>query len=493
MRKPFKSTATNALVSLLLAAGVLGGCAHKGDAISDAAQKDALAGVAVPGIAEVKAIAEEGFIYGLPLVMNYAVQYAYVVDKNSGQWKADFNQIHNEHRVFTYQDTAIVTANSDTPYSMSWLDLRAEPVVISVPAVDPKRYYSVMLNDCNTFNYGYIGNRATGNKAGRYLVVGPNWTGKLPKGFRKVFYATSDFSLAIFRTQLFNPQDMGKVMKVQAGYKIQPLSAYLGKPSPPPAPRIEWPKINEELVKTNFFEYLDFALQFAPPGPEEIAIRNRLASIGIGPGRKFDFKALSAEHKAAIVRGMKAGESKVEEAVKHIGKEINGWHVGSAFGDRQFYNGDWLLRAAAAKAGIYGNNAEEAMYPMAKKLPDGTPLDGSKHKYRLTFAKDQYPPVNAFWSVTMYDGKTQLLIKNPINRYLINSPMLPGMTKHPDGSLTLYIQKDSPGKDKEANWLPAPDGPIYLVMRLYWPKTTPPSILPPGKGSWNPPALVVAD
>jgi hypothetical protein len=129
------------------------------------------------------------------------------------------------------------------------------------------------------------------------------------------------------------------------------------------------------------------------------------------------------------------------------------------------------------------------MYPMARTLPDGTELDGSRHQYTLTFATDQYPPVNAFWSVTMYDGKSQLLIKNPINRYLINSPMLPGMRKNQDGSLTLYVQKEPPVSDKEANWLPAPDGPIYLVMRLYWPKTEPPSILPPGEGTWQPPAL----
>ena len=167
--------------------------------------------------------------------------------------------------------------------------------------------------------------------------------------------------------------------------------------------------------------------------------------------------------------------------------------VGAAFGDRDFYKGNWLLRAAAAKAGIYGNDATEAMYPMTRSLTDGAELDGSKHKYTLTFAKDQFPPVNAFWSVTMYDGKTQLLIKNPINRYLINAPMLPSMKKNADGSLTLYVQKDSPGKDKEANWLPAPDGPIYLVMRLYWPKTEAPSILPPGTGTWNPPAVKQVD
>ncbi len=125
-------------------------------------------------------------------------------------------------------------------------------------------------------------------------------------------------------------------------------------------------------------------------------------------------------------------------------------------------------------------------------LPNGEPLDGSKHNYTITFPSGQLPPVNAFWSLTMYDGKTQFLIKNPINRYLLNSPMLPGMKKNADGSLTLYIQKDSPGTDKESNWLPAPNDLIYLVMRLYWPKATPPSILPPGEGTWKPPGIQLA-
>jgi hypothetical protein len=168
---------------------------------------------------------------------------------------------------------------------------------------------------------------------------------------------------------------------------------------------------------------------------------------------------------------MKEGDRKVTERTKSIGKSIDGWSVGSAFGDRAFFNGDWLLRAAAARAGIYGNDAVEAMYPMTRTLADGTELDGSKANYTLTFAKDQLPPVNAFWSVTMYDGKTQLLIKNPINRYLINSPMMSGMTKNKDGSLTLYIQKGFAGQG-QGSQLAAGAGraEIYLVMRFYWPK-----------------------
>jgi len=473
--------AASAVIPMML----LSGCSKKNDAISKAekTEKDR------PTIAETRSIAEEGFIYGLPIVMGYAAMYEFAVDRNSGQFKAPFNEILNEHRVFTYKDTAIVSPNSDTPYSVVWMDLRAEPIVLSVPAVEKSRYYSVQLCDGNTFNYGYIGSRTTGNGAGDYMVVGPDWKGETPAGIEKVFQSSTQFSIAIYRTQLFNPKDMPNVKKVQEGYKVQPLSAYLKKPAPPAAPAIDFPKIDKELVKKNFFEYLDFALQFAPPGPEEKEIRAKLARIGIGAGRTFDFKDLSLEHKAEVALGMKSGEEKVTKAADNIGKDINGWRIGSAFGDRAFYNGNWLLRAAAAKAGLYGNDAAEAVYPLSRSDGDGQPLDGSKQNYTLTFAAGQYPPVRAFWSVTMYDGKTQLLIKNPIDRYLINSTMLPGMKKNPDGSLTIYIQKESPGKAKESNWLPAPDGPIYLGMRLYWPKTEQPSILPPGEGTWQPPPM----
>jgi hypothetical protein len=440
--------------------------------------------------AEIKAIAEDGFIYGLPIVMNYAVMYEYAVDKGNPEYKAPFNQIKNEPRVFTYKDTAIITPNSDTPYSFAWLDLRVEPIVLSVPAVEKSRYYSVMLCDGNTFNYGYIGSRATGSEAGDYMVVGPDWKGETPAGIKKMFRSSTQFSVAAYRTQLFNPEDMPNVIKVQSGYKVQPLSSYLKQLSPPAAPPIDFPKIDKELAKTRFFEYLDFSLQFAPPGPEEQAIRAKLATLGIGAGKTFDVGSLSTEQRTAIVEGMKAGEAKVADKIKRLGTAVNGWHIASVTGDRAFFHGDWLARAAAAQAGIYGNDAIEAVYPLTRTLANGEPLDGGKHNYTLTFPEGQFPPVNAFWSVTMYDGKTQLLIENPIDRYLINSPMLPGMKKNQDGSLTLYIQKASPGSDKESNWLPAPNGPIYLVMRLYWPKTEAPSVLPPGEGSWKPPGIV---
>jgi hypothetical protein len=472
-------------LTLSVAAVLSLGCGRRPDSISRAEATDK----SRPGIAQTKATAEEAYIYGFPMIAAYKALYQFNVDKTNSQYKGPFNTIVNDAQTFTPKDTAIVTPNADTPYSMVQADLRAEPLVLCVPEIEKNRYYSVQLTDMYSFNYGYIGSRATGNGAGCYMVAGPTWSGETPAGVSKVFKSETQFGLIIYRTQLFNPKDIDNVKKIQAGYTVQALSAFLNQPPPPPASPIDWPAFTEDAFKTDFPAYLDFLLQFCPEVPEEKDLRARFASIGIGPGKKFDFKNLDDAHKVEVGLGVKDGYAKVEEARDRIGKQINGWRVGSAFGDRAFYHGDFLLRAAAALAGIYGNDAVEAMYPMAKADSAGRPLDGSKSSYTLTFAAGQFPPVNAFWSVTMYDGKTQLLIENPINRYLINSPMLSGMKKNSDGSLTIFIQKDSPGKAKEPNWLPAPNGPIYMVMRLYWPKTDPPSILPPGEGTWKPPAI----
>ncbi len=469
-----------------LALTLVSGCAGSGDSISEAETADR----AQAGFAETRAIAEEAYIYAFPMIAAYKALYQFNVDKTSSQYKGPFNTIVNNSQVFTYKDTAIVTPNSDTPYSMVQADLRAEPIVLCVPKVDKARYYSVQLVDMYSFNYGYIGSRATGSDSGCYLVAGPDWKGTAPESIKAVFKSETQFGLIIYRTQLFGPNDIANVVKVQAGYKVQPLSRYLKQPAPPAAAAVAWPAFTEDAFKTDFPAYLDFLLQFCPTVPEETALRARLARIGIGPGKTFDWTSLSLEQKLEVGLGAKDGFAKITRQKDEIGKNVNGWSVGSAFGDRAFYQGDFLKRAAAALAGIYGNDAVEAMYPMTTHDSEGALLDGSKSSYTLTFRAGEFPPVNAFWSVTMYDGKTQLLIKNPINRYLLNSPMLPKMKTNADGSLTLYIQSKAPAKEKLANWLPAPNGPIYLVMRLYWPKETPPSILPPGDGTWQPPAVI---
>ncbi len=439
------------------------------------------------GKEETAQIAEEALVYGFPLVMNYTVFYEYFVDKASPEYKAPPNQIYNTARVYTPKDTAIVTPNSDTPYSFVAMDLRAEPYVVCNPEIEKSRYFSIQLVDMYTFNYGYVGSRTTGNAAGCHMIAGPSWKGEKPQGIGQVFPCETDFSFAIIRTQLFNPADIDNVKKIQAGYRGMTLSQFQNKPAPPAAPEIAWPKIDKKSADADPFAYLNFVLTLCPatgPAAVEAHMRARFAKIGIEAGKPFPPAALTSEQKTELEAGMKRGLEKIKRTVATIGREENGWRVATkGFGDRREYAGNYALRAAAAMAGIYGNDAAEALYPMLVADHGGQKLDTGAHRYTLTFAAGQLPPANAFWSVTMYDGKTQLLIENPIDRYLINSPMLPDLKKNADGSLTLYIQKDSPGKDRESNWLPAPDGPPFAVMRLYWPK---PAAL---NGSWKPPAV----
>jgi len=432
-------------------------------------------------------IAEQAFIYGFPMVMNYAVFNQYFIDKSDPSYKAPLNQIYNAPNVYTYKDTAIVTPNSDTPYSFIGMDLRAEPYVICNPEIEKGRYFAVQLIDLYTYNYGYVGTRTTGNGAGCFMIAGPEWKGEKPAGIEKVFRCETDFSIAGFRTQLFNPADIDNVRKIQAGYRGQTLSQFQNKPAPPPAPEIDWLKIDKKMADSNPFAYLNFVLQFCPPtGPAavEVPMRARFAKIGVEAGKPFPADSLTPEQKAALETAMKSGLEKIKREVVDLGKNENGWRVmTNGFGDRKDYAGDWALRAAAAMAGIYGNSPAEAVYPLLATDSEGQKPDCSANRYTLTFTPGQFPPANAFWSVTMYDGKTQLLIKNPIDRYLINSPMMPDLKKNADGSLTIYLQKDSPGADKQSNWLPAPDGPIYVVMRIYWPKEA------ALDGSWKPPAV----
>jgi len=217
-----------------------------------------------PGFFAARDEAEAGLIFGLPIAMNYGAMYELVIDKTSSQYKAPFNVLKSDANVFTYKDTAIVTPNSDTPYSIVWMDLRAEPMVISAPAIDRRRYYSVQLCDGSTYNYGYIGTRTTGADAGDYMVTAPDWNGATPPGVKKVFRSGTTLSIAIFPTQLFGPTDLDNLKTVQAGYVAQPLSAHLKQPAPPAPPPVAFLAFTKELAKTNFFEFLDFMLQFEP-------------------------------------------------------------------------------------------------------------------------------------------------------------------------------------------------------------------------------------
>ncbi|CAN7725277.1 DUF1254 domain-containing protein [Mesorhizobium sp. LjRoot246] len=420
---------------------------------------------------EARAIAKEAFIYGFPAVDSYRIQYAYFVDTKNPEYKAPWNTLVNTPRVYTPADTAIQTPNSDTPYSWLGMDLRAEPIVLTVPEIEKERYYSIQFIDAYTFNFAYAGSRTTGNGAGSFLVAGPNWKGEKPAGVKEVIRSETDFIWAAYRTQLFNPEDIDNVKKVQAGYKAQPLSAFLGQPAPAAAPALDFIKPltpEDERKSVEFFNILSFILQFCPTDPSETELMARFATIDVGAGKSIDVAALSPEMKTAIEQGMADGWAEFENLQK---TEIDTGKVtsGDLFGTREYLKNNYLYRMAAAILGIGGNSKQEAMYPVYALDSTGEKLVGAD-KYTLHFAADGLPPVNAFWSLTMYELPKSLLVANPINRYLINSPMLPQLVKDADGGLTLYLQNETPGKDKEPNWLPAPKGPFIAFMRLYWPK-----------------------
>ena len=415
-------------------------------------------------------IAKEAYIYGFPMVDNYRIQYAYFVDRDNPEFKVPWNQIDNIPRVYTPADTAIQTPNSDTPYSMVGMDLRAEPMVLTVPPIEKERYFCVQLIDAYTFNFAYVGSRATGNGGGSFLIAGPGWKGEAPNGVKEVIRSETEFVIAAYRTQLFSPGDLDNVKKVQAGYKAQTLSAFLGTAAPKAAPVIDFIKPltpAEEKTSPQFFNILNFVLQFGPTNPSETELMARFAKINVGAGKTFDPSKLSPEMKAAMEQGIADAWADFNGLVKQFdaGKVTSG----DVFGTREYLKNNYLYRMGAAVLGIYGNSKQEALYPTYY-------LDAAKQKlkganfYTLHFAPGQLPPVNAFWSLTMYELPESLLVANPIKRYLINSPMLPQLKRDADGGLTLLIQNESPGKDKEANWLPAPKGPFIMYMRLYWPK-----------------------
>jgi hypothetical protein len=440
-------------------------------------------GQLVVSSAEARTIAKEAYIYGFPMVDNYRIQHAYFVDRESPEFKAPWNQIRNIPRVYTPEDKAIQTPNSDTPYSMIGMDLRAEPIVLTVPPIEKDRYFSVQLIDAYTFNFDYIGSRTTGNDGGSFLIAGPGWNGETPKGVKKEIRSETELVLAAYRTQLFNPADLENVKKIQSGYKAEPLSAFLGHVAPKAAPAITFIKPltpEQQRESPEFFNILSFVLQFCPTNPSETELMARFAKIGIGAGKTLDLGKLTPELRKAIQQGM--ADAWADFA--NLKKRMDAGEVtsGELFGTREYLRNNYLYRMAAAVMGIYGNSKQEAMYPLYSVDSDGHKLDGA-NRYALRFAPGQLPPVNAFWSLTMYEMPASLLVANPLNRYLLNSPMLPQFKSDGDGGITLYIQNESPGADKEANWLPAPKGPFIVFMRLYWPK---PEAL---DGTWKQPPM----
>lgn len=421
--------------------------------------------------AEARIIAKEACIYGFPLVDNYRIQHSYFVDRAGPEFKAPWNVLFNNARVYTPDDKAIQTPNSDTPYSYVGADLRAEPLVLAVPRVENGRYYSLQFIDMYTFNFAYVGSRATGSAKGRFLLAGPNWHGDTPSGVDAVIRCETEFAFVLYRTQLFDPADIENVRKVQGGYKVQPLSQFLGTPALAAHPAVAFVtplKTDEARTSLEFFMVLNFLLQFCPTHSSETELMARFARIDVGAGKPFDTTSLSADMRKALSDGMADGWNAFNE-FKTTQVDTGKTSSADGFGTRAHLNNDYMQRMSAAVLGIYGNSKEEAIYPAYFVDATGQVLHGG-NRYTLRFASQQLPPVEAFWSLTLYELPSSLLSDNPLNRYLINSTMLSVLKRDADGGITLYIQNASPGADAASNWLPAPNGPFFCVLRLYWPK-----------------------
>ena len=420
---------------------------------------------------ETKQITKEAYIYAYPMMEHYKMMFALAIWKESPAFDAPFNEIKNKAVLLGPEYTAIVRPNNDTFYSAVWLDLRAEPMIISVPAISDTRYYSWQLIDLFTHNVDYIGTRATGFEAGNYLIAGPDWSGEKPKGITKVIQTDVNILLALARTQVYSTDDVENAKKVQSAFKVETLSQYMGTPAPKAATVLDFPVYSLEKIRSvEFITYLNFLLGQVKPNPSESALLKRFSEIGIAANAEFDVNSIDPETKKIMQDAIDEAMVEIEAEAKNLGEVKDGWmQVSGAFGTPKEMQGKFLTRAAAAYFGLWGNSLEEAFYPATDTDENGEALDGSKHNYTLHFSKNNLPPVKAFWSLSMYKLPEQLFIENSINRYVISSAT-EGLKYNKDGSLDIYIQKDKPSADKVSNWLPAYDGKFSLQARLYWPE-----------------------
>ncbi len=415
--------------------------------------------------AEAQALAEEAYIAGYPIVENFRALVAQLIHQDDDAWQAPLNTIWHEAVWFEAGAAAVDTPNPDVLKSGAWLDIRAEPLVLGVPEIEPERYFSIQFTDLYNYNFAFVGTRTTGHGGGNWLLAGPDWDGPPPAGIDAVIRCETLFVAASFLTQLFSPDDFKAAVRIQEQFSLQPLSSFLGQ-SPPENTAIddvpfEW-LTDSDL---GFFSVLNAALPFCPPIDPEARWRAAAARIGVAAGQAFDPAVFDPEIQEALRVGVEAGDAVIAKAMQSAAASV-------IFGarDEQQAQTDPLRRAVGARLKLQGNSREERLNSLYRSDAAGEPLDASKTGYVLRFDRNQLPPVDAFWSITAYDALTRNLIDNPLNRTSINSTMLPDLATGSDGSVEILIQQTSPADQTAVNWLPAPAGPFYLVLRLYCPK-----------------------
>jgi hypothetical protein len=432
---------------------------------------------------EAEAIAEEAYIYAYPMLENYKTMYRQTVDPSSADFRAPFNHFASTSRPAGPESTAVLSPETDTLCDVAWLNLEAEPLVLSVPTAAEDRYYAFQFVDMYTHNFAYVGSRETGFGDGRYLLAGPYWSGKVPYGMARVLRSDGNFVLVLGRTQVNGSQDVENVNAIQTQYKLTPLSAFL-RETPEEGPQPNFPPYDaEKFESAAFIGYLNFLMGQMRQRAGEADLMKRFARIGIGPNRLFEMAELDPDVRLSIENGVKAAIDRIEAETHKLGKIKNAWQLPDGiFGAYEELQGKYLVRAAAAMDGLYGSAPHEIFTPISFADGDGQPYEGAKHSYTMRFEKDAFPPVRAFWSLSLYTLPERRLVKNGVNRYVIGD-LTEGIKLDPDGALTIRIQHSPPGPDLESNWLPAPAGPFYLVMRLYWPAQA------VNDGAWVPPPV----
>ncbi len=433
-------------------------------------------------------VAIDAYIYAYPMLEYYKSMYRQNIDVKSPQYKAPFNQPSYVTQLPNPKAKHLPRYNNDNLYTLTRYDLRTEPLIWSVPNMGD-RYFVIQFVDMFTHNFAYVGTRSTGNNGGNYMLVGPNWHGQVPDGMTKIIRSETNFPYSIQRTSVL-PEEVEQVSALIKSFKLIPFHQFIGKPSPKPAPEISFPVYKSQKAESmDFIGYFNFLLEQVSLPSSEQKLFDQFASIGISPGSQFDSSSYSRADKIMIKAGIAKAMNDIKTRTRNLVTVKNGWQIfAGIYGSRDKLQGDYLTRAAAARFGLYGNDEEEVYYPATTVDSKGYSLNASETSYVLHFDKEDLPPVNGFWTLSLYKMPDHSLVENPINRYAINSQSK-DLHFAEDGSLTLYIQHKSPGKIKESNWLPAPQGKFLLQFRAYMPK--PEAIQP--DNLWVPPKVVVAN
>ena len=442
-----------------------------------------------PGVEEAVSTAVDAYLYGYPLV---TFDVARMQQTNVAVPDAEHAPMGQMIRMRTYpavDNHCCAAPNADTLYTEAWLDVSKEPSVLSIPDMG-NRYYIIPMLDGYSEVFSVASPATTGYKAQTYAITGPGWTGTLPPGVTQVKSATGMVWVLGRVYCTGTPEDYKAVHALQDKFSVVPLSSY-GKPYKPSAGQVD-PSFDMKTAVRKQVDALDVDTYFTrlaqlmktnPPTVADAPLVARMAKIGLLPGQDYDPSKLGGFDKEAIKAVPKLALLKMVKLLKEQ-KTTNGWlYFTSGVGN---WGTDYPLRAMGNMLGPGWNRPQDAVYPLSQKDAKGDEYNGADHKYVIHFEKGQFPPVKAFWSITLYDPDF-FFVPNSINRYELSQRNK--LITNKDGSVDMYLQAESPGKAKGANWLPAPKGKFVLVMRLYWPTSTPPSIL---DGSWKPPAVTRA-